>query len=150
MRPLSVMLLVLAIPVLLVADDAVQKELKALKGTWKAVALETGGKPLPKEAIPDFTYTVSADGKATGKMGRSEYSATMTVDPAKNPKTMDNLHQSGSSKGKSQYAIYKLEGNKWIVCITAPGADASSRPRDFNTSNSANVVFTFEKVREDK
>lgn len=150
MRSFSMMLVVIAFPIVLNGDDAVQKELKALQGTWKAVALEANGNPFPKNAVPSFTYTVSADGKATGKMGNSEYTATMTVDPSKNPRTMENQHQSGPNKGKTQYAIYKLEGDKWTVCITAPGAAESNRPKDFNTKNSTNVVFIFEKVKENK
>src|SRR5688500_20266249 len=55
---------VLASPLLLRADDKdeVYKELKALEGKWKAVAMEAGGTPLPKDGIPDFTFTVAAGG----------------------------------------------------------------------------------------
>src|SRR4051794_9015400 len=90
-------LVVLAAPLLLVADsdDDIKKELKALEGSWKAVALEAGGKPLPKEAVPDFRYVISADGTATGKMPTGEYSAKVIVDPKKDPKTIDNVHTSG-------------------------------------------------------
>ncbi len=150
MRSLSMLLVIFTFPIALNADDAVQNELKALQGTWKAVSLEANGNPLPKNAVPPFTYTVSADGKATGKMGPNEYTASITIDPAKNPKTMENKHESGPGKGKTQYAVYKLEGDKWTVCITAPGANAGSRPKDFNTKNSSNVIFVFEKVKENK
>ena len=86
MQRIICVLVVLNIPLLLAAgDDDVRKELKALPGKWKAVALEAGGMPLPKDAIPDFTYTIGADGKATGKMAQSEYTATMTVNPKKDP-----------------------------------------------------------------
>ena len=144
-------LVVLAIPLLLAAgDDDVQKEVKALQGKWKAVALEAGGKALPKEAIPDFTYIIGADGKATGKMPQSEYTATMTVNPKKDPKTIDNVHESGAHKGKKQFGIYKLEGDKWTVCMTPPGAAESNRPKDFDTKDTTNVVFVFERVKADK
>ena len=152
MQRIICVLVVLATPLLVAADndDDVKKELKALQGTWKAVALEAGGKPLPKDAIPDFTFVIGADGKSTGKMAKREYSATLTVDPKKDPKTMDNLHESGGQKGKKQYAVYKLEGDKLTVCITAPGSAEADRPKDFTTKDTANVVFVFERVKADK
>lgn len=151
MQRLISVLLVLATPLLLVAGgDDVRKELKALQGTWKAVALEAGGMPLPKELIPDFTYTIGADGKATGKMAKGEYAATMIVNPKANPKTIDNVHESGPQKGKKQYGLYKLEGDKWTVCMTRPGVAEADRPKDFATKDTANVVFVFERVKENK
>ena len=152
MQRIICVLVVLVAPPLLAADgdDDVKKELKALQGKWKAVGLEAGGKPLPKEAIPDFTYIVGADGKATGKMAQSEYTATITINPKKDPKTIDNLHESGAQKGKKQYGVYKLDGDKWTVCMTRPGAAETDRPKDFNTKDTANVVFVFERVKEEK
>jgi uncharacterized protein (TIGR03067 family) len=152
MQRIICVLIVLATPLLLAADtdDDVRKELKALQGKWKAVALEAGGKPLPKEAIPDFTFIVGDDGKATGKMPQSEYTATITVNPKKDPKTIDNLHESGAQKGKKQYGVYKLEGDKWTVCMTPPGAAESDRPKSFDTKDTKNVVFIFERVKENK
>lgn len=152
MQRIICVLVVLATPLLGVADDAddVKKELKALQGKWKAVALEAGGKALPKEAIPDFTFTIGADGKSTGKMAGSEYSATIAVNPKKDPKTMDNTHESGAAKGKKQFGVYKLEGDKLTVCITAPGSEEKDRPKDFATKDTQYAVFVFERVKEDK
>jgi uncharacterized protein (TIGR03067 family) len=151
MRRLFGVLLALTTPLLLSAgDDDVRKELKALEGKWKAVALEAGGKPLPKEAVPDFLFIVGADGKSTGQMGKIEYQAKVSVDPTKNPKTIDNMHETGPHKGKKQLGIYKVEGGKWIVCMTAPGAPESDRPKTFDTKDTRNVLFIFERVKEDK
>lgn len=151
MQRIISVLIVLAAPLLAAGDeDDVKKELKALQGKWKAVALEAGGMPLPKETVPDFMFTIGADGKSTGTMAKSEYSATITVDPKKSPKTMDNAHESGAQKGKKQYGVYKLEGDKLTVCITAPGAAESDRPKSFDTKDTRNVVFVFERVKEVK
>jgi len=149
MHRLFGVLLVLTTPLLVSAgDDEVNKELKALQGKWKAVALEAGGKPLPKEAVPDFLFIVGTDGKATGQMGKMEYQAKVSVDPTKNPKTIDNVYETGPHKGKKQFGIYKVEGGKWIVCMTAPGAAESDRPKTFDTKDTANVVFIFELVKD--
>jgi uncharacterized protein (TIGR03067 family) len=143
---------VLTSPVLLAADsgDDVRKELKALQGKWKTVAVEAVGKPFPKDGIPDFTFIIGANGKSTGQTPQGEYQATITVDPKKNPKTIDNLHESGTEKGKKQYGIYKLEGDKFTVCLTRPGVAERDRPKDFTTKDTANVVFVFERIKEGK
>lgn len=149
-RLLSVVI-VLTAPLLVSArDDDVKKELKSLEGTWKAVALEAGGKPLPAEAVPDFLFIVRADGRATGKMGAIEYQSRMTVDPTKDPRTIVNAHETGQHAGKRQFGVYRVEDGKWIVCMTAPGAVETDRPKSFDTTGTANVVFIFELVEEQK
>jgi uncharacterized protein (TIGR03067 family) len=151
MKRLIGLAFVLAIPVALFADNTndVNKELKALEGKWKAVAMEAGRNPFPKESVPDFTFIVAANGKAIGQSPQSEYQATITVDPKKSPRTIDNLHESGAQKRKKQYGIYKLEGDKWTVCMTRPGVAEGDRPKDFNSKDTANVVFVFERLKED-
>jgi uncharacterized protein (TIGR03067 family) len=152
MRRILIILVVLPTPLLLAGDtDEAKKELKVLQGTWKVVALEAGGKAFPKEKVPDFTLVIAADGNATGKLPKGDLQYTMTVNPKKNPKTIDNLHTGGPQKGMKQYGIYKLEGDKWTVCMTRAGAEESERPKDFATSEkSTGVVFVFERVKEVK
>lgn len=75
---------------------------------------------------------------------------SLRVDPKKNPKTIDNAHETGQDKGKTQYGIYKLEGDKWIVCMTPPGAADTDRPKSFDTKGTKNVVFIFELVKEER
>ena len=142
---------VLTIPLLLNAgDDDVRKELKALEGTWKTIGVQARGRAFPKALVFDFTFIIGADGKSIGRMGKSEYQAKVSVDPKKNPKTIDNAHETGQDKGKTQYGIYKLEGEKWIVCMTPAGAAASDRPKSFDTTDTKNVVFIFELVNKEK
>ena len=146
-RFLGVLLVLISPLVLSAGDDEVRKELKALEGKWKAVGFEAGGKAFPKEAVFDFTFIVGAGGKSIGKMAKAEYESRMSVDPKKSPRTIDNAHDTGVHKGKSQYGIYKLEGEKWIVCMTATGAKESDRPKSFDTTGTAYVVVTFERIK---
>lgn len=134
----------------LAADDDAQKELKALQGKWKTIALEEAGNPTPKESVPNYTMHIGADGKSTGKLPEAEFHFTFTVDPKKNPKTIDIVHETGDKKDKKQYGIYKLEGDKWTVCSTPPGSAESDRPKDFTTKDTSNVIFVFERIKEDK
>jgi uncharacterized protein (TIGR03067 family) len=131
-------------------DDDVKKELKALQGSWKTVGLEIAGKSLPKDGLLDFTFEIGADGKSKAKAPQDETLAMITVNPKKTPKTIDNLHETGPEKGKKQYGIYKLEGDKLTVCITRAGSDEADRPKEFTSKDSSNVLFVFERVKEDK
>ena len=140
---------VLAVPFAVVADnsDDVRKELKALEGKWKAVSMEAAGSTMPRDSVPEFIFTVGANGKSHAKTAQHDDQATITVDPRKSPRTIDNRHESGASKGKTQYGIYKLDGDKWTVCMTLPGVRESDRPKDFSTKGTSNVVFVFERIK---
>jgi uncharacterized protein (TIGR03067 family) len=151
MQRIICVLVVLTTPLLLAADAGgdVRKELKALQGKWKTVAMEAAGQSSPKDEIPAFTFVVAADGKSTGQTPQEEFRFTITVNPRNNPKTIENLHESGEQKGKKQYGIYKLEGDKFTVCMTLPGSAEKDRPKDFTTKDTTNVVFVFERVKGD-
>ena len=129
---------------------AALKELKALEGKWKAVGGEAGGAPFPKETVPDLTLVVAAGGKATGRTSQDEFRFTMVVHPKQKPKSIENLHESGPDKGKTQYGIYKLQGDKFTVCMTPAGSEEGDRPKSFRTKESTDVVFVFERIKEDK
>ena len=144
--------IVLTTPLLFAADagDDARKELKALEGKWKTVAMEAAGMQLPKDAVLDFSFVAAANGKATGKTPGGEFQFTMTVDPKKKPKTIDVVHDSGDNKGQRQYGIYKLEGDKFTVCMTPPGGAEGDRAKEFTSKDGGNVVFVFERVKEEK
>jgi uncharacterized protein (TIGR03067 family) len=152
MQRIICFLVVLTTPLLLAADtgDDVRMELKALQGKWKTVAGEAAGMPFPKDGIPVFTIDIAADGKSTGHMPQEDFRFTITVNPKKNPKTIENMHESGGQKGKKQYGIYKLESDKFTVCMTPPDSAEGDRPKDFTTKDTTNVVFVFERIKEDK
>src|SRR5262245_33749605 len=137
-------LLVLTTPLIVSAgDDEIRKELKALQGAWKAVALEAGGTPLPKEAVPEFTLIVGAGRKTVGTMARAAVQAMTRAALKTEPKIIGTVHETGANKGKKQSGIYTLEGDRWIGCMTAPGAAEKDRPNSFDTKNTGNVVFIF-------
>jgi len=145
-------LLLLGVPGWSSADDAeaARKELKALEGKWKTVLMEVDGKALDADGIPAFSMVVGADGKSVGKTAREEFRFVMKIDPKSQPKTIDNLHETGSQKGQRQYGIYKLEGDKFTVCMTPPGGAEGDRAKEFTSKDGGNVVFVFERVKEEK
>ena len=142
----------LAIPLTLTAgDDAdVEKELKALGGKWKVVAITEAGEELPKDKLPAISFVFRADGTATAQLPEGEVMCRVTLDLAKKPKRMVITHESGSEKGERQYAIYKLEGDKLTFFVTPPGAPEDDRPPDFNARDARARLMVFARVKNDK
>jgi hypothetical protein len=59
-------------------------------------------------------------------------------------------HESGPEKGKKQHTIYKLEGDKFTIFATQPGAPEEDRPTDFDTKDVKAPLMVFERVKDDK
>ena len=150
MRRMSTALACLIPMTLAAADDAaVKKEFSALKGSWKVVAGLQRGQEIAKDKLPRITYVLHADGKVTARTPEGETLGTLTVDPAKNPKTLDIVLESGEAKGKKQYAIYKLEGDKMTIFVTPPDSPDGDRPRDFTAKDTEARLLVFERVKGD-
>jgi uncharacterized protein (TIGR03067 family) len=144
--------ILLVSPVLAGSDgnDRTRKDLLALQGKWKTVGGEIAGQPFPKDGIPPFSMVIGADGKSIGQFSDQEFKFTIKIDANSEPKTIVNDHETGAEKGKKQYGIYKLEGDKFTVCVGPAGTSEADRPKKFSSTNSGNVVFVFERVKEAK
>lgn len=141
----------IATPLTVIAgDDAdVKKELNALEGKWRVVAITEAGKEIPKDKLPAISIEFRADGTATRQMPTEEIKCTLTLDPAKKPKRMMVAHESGSEKGQKQYAIYKLEADKFTGFFSQLGAPEEDRPADFNAKDAKASLMVFERVKSD-
>src|ERR1051325_4266317 len=109
MRFMYLTLALFAVPLTMASagDTAVKKDLKALEGKWKVVALVEDGKELPK--VPAITISFRANGTAVAQTPEGETQATWKIDPSKKPKTLDIVHGEGVYKDKKQFAIRSEE-----------------------------------------
>jgi uncharacterized protein (TIGR03067 family) len=125
-------------------QDAAQKELKNLEGTWEAVAAVVDGtKQVPRKGkghhlvIRGDTYTLEASGKPFGK-------GTLKVDPAKKPHALDLVPADGDSQGKAIPCIYELTGDELRVCM---GRIGKARPIEFvSRDGSKHILNTYRRV----
>ncbi|MBI3411969.1 MAG: TIGR03067 domain-containing protein [Planctomycetes bacterium] len=149
MRPVlaTLALLWLVFTMAAAGDDAARKELKLLAGKWKLTAMEIGGEKFPADKLPEFSFTLDADGIAKVKTPEEDVEVTLKVNPAKKPKTIEVDHQTGQEKGKKQLGIYKLEGDRFTVITTIPGGEESNRPKDFDSSKVKTPLMVFERVK---
>jgi uncharacterized protein (TIGR03067 family) len=142
--------LVLAVGLLLAAgapskDDQARKDLDEMKGTWKAVGGEEGGKPVTEEQARKFKLVVDGDRYTYTVEDGSEEQGTIKLDPGQKPKAMDVMIQSGDDKGKSQHGIYEVEGDTLKLCFAPPGEE---RPKEFATKEgSMTTVLIFKRQK---
>jgi len=134
-----------------VGKDPAADELKALAGMWKLVAVEVGGKAVPKGELLSITFALQPGGKSAVRVnGGDEFETVSVLDPTKTPKTIDIDHRGGLFKGQKQYGIYKVDGDRMTVCSTPPGGKAEDRPRDFDTKASKGELVVWERQKDDK
>jgi uncharacterized protein (TIGR03067 family) len=126
-------------------DDAIKKEMQALKGTWVAVSLVVDGKKVdPKGRTVIFDGT----GKVTVKTeGMPVVEATHRVDPTKKPKVYSVTQTSeGENKGKTYFGIYEVNGDTAKVCRASPGKE---RPTEFSSKpGSGHALVIYKRVKK--
>lgn len=123
-------------------DDEGKKDLKGLQGPWIAVAVESGGMPSPLPG-PGVAF------KGDKVMFAAGISATLKLDAGKKPKEMHLTMLGGPSKGDTMRAIYRLEGEKLILCI--PRVRGSKRATEFKTKEGDGLeLWVLERAKAKK
>jgi uncharacterized protein (TIGR03067 family) len=145
--------LVLVAGLSLAADDkdqAVKKELSKLEGNWNVVRQEKRGNLVPPVVsrrggllIEDDTLKWLVSGREAGNQ-----TADFTIDPTKDPKTIDIEITRGSFIGKKQLGIYRLDGDKLEICwgYTEP----LKRPTKFTTKAGIGSGFEYTVYKKNK
>jgi len=110
------------------AEDALKKEMSRLEGEWYMVSGEANGQPMPKELVKGGKRTAK-DGETTVTIGgRLYFKAKFSIDPTKQPKTIDYAMTEGPTKGRTHLGVYELKDEMVTFCFAAPG---NERPTDF-------------------
>lgn len=114
------------------------KELKPLQGTWKLVAGEIGGRKMTKEEVGKSKLVFKGDHYKVRRGNGPKVTGSVSVDPAKDPKTIDITDSEGPNKGKTLLGIYALDGDELKECFAAPG---EARPTKFATQTGTTQFF---------
>ena len=129
------------------ADDKTDADLKAMVGNWKVEKVELGGKDIT-EHLKDLKFEIRAGGKYTVEVGQEKDDGSFTVDPAKKPKEMDVKPTGGPHKGKTVKAIYKIDGDTFIVCYDFD-TDAGKRPEKFESKpDTMLLLITYKREKK--
>jgi uncharacterized protein (TIGR03067 family) len=124
------------------ADEATDKEHKALQGEWTWISHEVGGKMMEPAADDRpvvkiekdkwfFKNKDTADFKEAGKF---------KLDVMTTPKCVDLVSTAEDSKGQKNEAIYKLEEDKLTIVLNL-NADDKSRPMEFKTADKPGMIL---------
>jgi uncharacterized protein (TIGR03067 family) len=133
-----------------VADDAaVAMELKALSGIWKLVSVEVDGKLVASRELADISFTLHPDGKSDVQTPNGAFQTNSAIDPIKKPKKLDVEYLGGQFKGKTQYGIYKVEGDRWTVFSTPPGGRPEDRPTEFDSKKAKGGLVVWQRVKQE-
>jgi enterochelin esterase family protein len=114
------------------AADAPRKDMALLEGEWSMVSGEADGMPLPDQFLKGSRRVVK-DGVTTVHIGGDLFlKARFTIDPMRNPKTIDYEMLEGFTKGQKQLGIYEIDGERVRFCFASPGQE---RPTEFKGGN---------------
>jgi uncharacterized protein (TIGR03067 family) len=131
--------------------DSFKKELKALEGNWRLTRFESKGRVRPANLIIGDRYVIEEDKLQSywGDTNKGDAATIVKIDGKANPKTIDVTHTYGSSRGKTQLGIYKIEKDKFEVAWGEPGA--TKRPTKFTSKpgvGSAHEYRVYEREKD--
>jgi uncharacterized protein (TIGR03067 family) len=136
------MLGVVAIGLLMAADDKKDDVKDKLKGTWTIVSMEAGGVKVPAEAFKDSTISFDGEKMTHEQKGKKE-PATYKLDTTKKPAELDMSPTEGDGKGKTIKMIIELDGDNLKLAM---GKDPSAaRPKGFDDKEAMIMTLKREK-----
>jgi uncharacterized protein (TIGR03067 family) len=127
-------------------NKAVTNDLAQIQGTWTMVSGERDGQAFPPEYRTDSKRVVKGDETTVTVQGELFMKAKFTLDPSKNPKTIDYAIKGGQYAGSKMFGIYELDGDHLKFCLATPG---KARPTGFATKPDDGQTMTVWK-RETK
>jgi uncharacterized protein (TIGR03067 family) len=131
-------LVVLAVGLALAEDPRTDRE--SLEGTWSAVGIERGARKLPEAALQKLRPTITFSGPRYKVIldGKAIEEGTWTIDPSREPATIDLQVESGDSKGKTQRGYYELKDGVLKIWLAAAGED---RPKDAKVATGVELTI---------
>lgn len=147
-RLLSLLVFVTLAPLAL-ADEATDKELKALQGEWTWMRHEVDGKWMERDPS-DRPVMKIADTKwfvKDAESGKFKELGTFKLDVMTTPRCVDLISTDKESEGQRHEAIYKLEEDTLTVVVNL-NADDRTRPMEFKTADKPGMILVvFERKK---
>jgi uncharacterized protein (TIGR03067 family) len=103
------------------------------------------GQSRPADDYKDLRLEFKGD-KYLITQGKETASRTLKLDPAKKPKAMDITYDDGPNKGKTNRAIYVLEGDQLTICRHQQ--PERERPKEFASEpGSERALIKWKRVK---
>ena len=137
------------------AQEAVAKDLEKLHGSWKLVAAEANGKPIPAEELNMTQYALSISGDhftlqvVFANHETAVFNGSLRLDPTRQPKSMDWVDivssRSALPEGeKRKNGIYDVDAETLKFCT-----GKKERPNSFKTApqrEAEQMLMIFKRV----
>jgi uncharacterized protein (TIGR03067 family) len=117
-------------------DQAAKNALQQLQGEWTMVSGSADGQPMPTTMLKDMKRICSGNELTVMMSGQVYFKAKLSLDPTKNPKTIDYQMTEGVTKGKRQLGIYEIDGDTFKSSFAKPDQE---RPTDFKPAEGRTV-----------
>lgn len=101
-----------------------------MQGTWVMLSGATSGTPVPQEIVKEMRRVATGREVKVSWEKELYFWATITLNPAANPKQVDYLLLEGPNAGEIQRGIYSISGDTLRFCFSRPG---DPRATDFTT-----------------
>ena len=126
------------------ADDAADKDKKAIQGKWKIVSAKHGEKDLPDEERDKINETGMV---FDGDKMTAPHNGSFKLDASKKPKEIDLTIDDGPENRRGMYkGVYVIDGDKLTLHLGPPGQD---RPTKIEADKDAmTMILVLERVKK--
>ena len=129
----ALVLIAFGCPALAAGEEAAEKELKALQGTWTvAYSEQNGERRRDVDEVKKMRLTIKDDKWILEYHNnvKDKQVATLKLDPTQKPKAVDFKFSEGLLTGETMLSVYELKGDDLKFCL--PG-ESRQRPKTFNS-----------------
>ena len=109
-------------------------DLDRMQGTWRAVRIETGDRPVPAGIAATVRYISDGDRVRLMEGDQPAGEGVIRLDPEADPKAFDFTATAGPQAGTADRGIYLVEGDTLTMCL------GSDRPSRFSGAGQAALV----------
>lgn len=118
-------------------QNQTDKDRLSIQGTWKVTGAEKMGEADPPKEIQDLELVIQENVIQVRDGGKLQRKFKIKLDASKDPKWMDLTEQGGARNGRTDRAIYLLDGNDLKICIQQ--FQDEPRPKSFATEKNSGL-----------
>src|SRR5262249_42606072 len=105
-------------------------QLRAMEGTWGFASLEVDGNQMPAAGLQLSRLLIDGDRFRT-ESPEATYEGIFNIDVEADPHHIDIEFVAGPEAGKTNYGIFRIDGDQIEICLDMTGA---ARPTQFRTA----------------
>lgn len=125
--------------------DQVPDEHRKFEGTWHVVSEVTSGMPADRQALADVSWNFTGKGLVIKRGGIIIDEGIMHLNPAKQPKEMEEEVTTGKAKGKREFAYYDINSDSCTIYY--PTEKGEPRPAKLESTPKGGYVIKLRRTK---